>query len=268
MSSGHAQLGSQQIGASTKGQRFEIVHVSMNGLVVERSLDVVVIGNRFEPKLLAKSSKRLDFGEFGRKYIRLELQQLQFDLEQVPFAHVAGFEAGLTDFDGLLKAVVVLLGEVECGLREQNVDELLGKVEGELALVVSHLSARHGGRVFRGLIAALALPATLEEVTDADVELRLVLQIARVELAGIEEGEKLRIPRQCGIGAEIRCDFLGLILKNGRLRGKQGVIVLQRQPDGLVECEAGGRGRAGVSARGDSLCRGYWWSRRSALLGQ
>src|SRR5208337_4562990 len=101
MSSGHAQLGSQQIGASTKGQRFEIVHVSVNGLVVERSLDVIVIRNGFEPKLLAKSGKRLDLGELGGKNVCLELQQLQFDLEQVPFAHVAGFEAGLTDLDGL-----------------------------------------------------------------------------------------------------------------------------------------------------------------------
>src|SRR5271156_6315094 len=217
MRSSYTQLGSLQIRASTKSERFEIVHTTMSGLIVERAFNVIVVGNGLEAQELAKGSERLDFRKFGGKHIGLELQQLQFDFEQVPFAHIARFEAELTDIDGFLKAVEILLGEIEGGLREQNVDELLRKVKGELALVVRHLSARYGGRVFRGLIAALAIPTAFAAVPDAGIELRLVFQIARVELTGIEEGEKLRIPGQSGIRTEISGDFLRLILKNGRL---------------------------------------------------
>lgn len=214
----------------------------MDGLIIERTFHVVIVGNGFEPEKLAKSGKRLDFGEPGCENVRLELQQLQFDFEEIPFAHIAGLEAGVTDINGLLKTVVVLLGKIKGGLREQNVDELRGEIEGELTLVVRHLSARYGGRVFRGLQTMLALPATFEEIADADVELRLVRQIVRIELARIEERKKLRIPGQDGIGAKIGGNFLRLILKYGRLRGEKGVIVLQGKANCFIEVDALGRG--------------------------
>ena len=96
---------SLQIRARAKGQRFQIVETGVNGLVVQRALNIIIIGHGFEPEELAESGKRLDFREPGCKHVRLELQQLQFDFEQVSFAHGAGFKAGLTDIKRLLKAV-------------------------------------------------------------------------------------------------------------------------------------------------------------------
>src|SRR5580700_11669783 len=155
-------MGSLEIRARAKGQRLQIVETCVNRLVVERALNVIIVGYGFEPEELAERGKRLHFGEPGSKNVRLKLQQLQFDFEQVPFAHVAGFKARLADINRLLKAVVVLLGEIERGLREQNVDELLGEIEGELTLIVGHLSPRDGGLIFSGLQAMLALFAALE----------------------------------------------------------------------------------------------------------
>src|SRR5580704_6106010 len=226
MSSGYAQLGSLEIRARAKGQRLQIVETGVNRLVVERALNVIIVGDRFEPQELAERGKRLDFREPGSKNVRLELQQLQFDFEQVPFAHVAGFKAGLADINRLLKAVVVLLGEIEGGLREQNVDELLGDIKSELALVVGHLSTSNGGLIFSGLQAMLTLSAALEKVTNAQVELRLVFEVIRGKVAGLEKGKELRIPRQRGIRAKIGGDFLGLILQDGRAGCEQSVIVL------------------------------------------
>src|SRR5580700_7088966 len=109
--------------------------------------------------------------------MNLELQHLELDLEKVAFAHVAGFVAQLADVDSFLKAVEVLLGEIDGGLREKDGDELLRNVEDQLALVVSNGGGGGSGLILGGLQAVLALRAAFEGVAGAEVKLRLVIDI-------------------------------------------------------------------------------------------
>ena len=46
-----------------------------------------------------------------------------------------------------------------------------------VALVVRHLRARHGGLILRRLQAVLPLLAALEQVADAQIELRRVVDV-------------------------------------------------------------------------------------------
>src|SRR5271170_5345527 len=227
-----------QIGARLKSPQFQVVEAGVDRRVVKITFHVKIFRHGFKTDFLPQSGEGLNLREVGGEDVALELQQLEFDLEQVAFAHVTGFEAGVADFDGLLKAVVILLGEFDGGLCEQNVDELLRDIEGELALAVGDLRARYGGRIFRGLEAVLTFFAAFEKVANADVELRIVLEVVRREVAGLKNGDELRVPGDNGIGAEVCGDFLGLILKNGGAQGQQRVIVLQGKANRFVKRDA------------------------------
>ena len=67
MGSGYAQVRSLKIGAHPQNQGFQIVDTSMNWGVVERALNIVIIGNGFETEELAKTGKSLDFESFAAK---------------------------------------------------------------------------------------------------------------------------------------------------------------------------------------------------------
>jgi len=168
------------------------------------------------------------------------LQKLEFDLEEIAFAHVPGLVARTADIDGFLEAVEILPGKIERGLCKQGGDELRRDIEGELAFVVSHLRAGDGRLVFGGLQTMLAFFPAFKRVADAQIKLSIVFQIVRVELAGIEKREELRIPGNGGIGAEVGGGFLGLILQDGRTRGEQSVIVLERETQRFFKRNARG----------------------------
>ena len=118
---------------------------------------------------------------------------------------------------------------------------MLGDVKGEGALVVGHLRARDGGLILRGLQAVLALLAAFEGVADAEVELRAVADVGRIELRQVEEREELRVPGKGRVRPQVGGDFLGLILHDGGAGRFERVIVRERELDGLLERDARGR---------------------------
>jgi hypothetical protein len=109
--------------------------------------------------------------------------------------------------------------------------------------------------VLRGLEAMLALLATLEEIPDAKIELRLIREIIRTELAGVEEREKLRFPGDNWIGAKICCYFLCSILQDRGAGSAQSVILLHSEAYRFVEGNLRRWGRGAVRA----------WQRRALL---
>ena len=64
--------------------------------------------------------KRLHFRELRLRSVGLKLQQLEIDLQVVVFADVAGSVALLADIHGVLKALQVLLGQIERGFGESR----------------------------------------------------------------------------------------------------------------------------------------------------
>src|SRR5262249_11413973 len=167
------------------------LHVTANCLVRKLSVANVTIRYGIKTQQLAKRRERLNFCELRGGNICLKLQKLQFDFQKVAFAHVADFEAFFADVDGLLKAVEILLSESQRRLRKQCGNELLGDVENQLALAVGRL-VTHDSRLVAGrLEAMLTLFAALEKIANAQVELRLIGEIVRVELVRMEEREEL-----------------------------------------------------------------------------
>jgi len=182
---------------------------------------------------------------------------LPSDLENIPFpvalTHISGFEAGGADVHGLLKTVEVLFGKIDGGLGEGDVNKLLAYVEDELALVIGNLRTRNGGGVLCSLQAMLAFLATFEGAADSQVELALRIDVVGVKLAGLKNGQVLRVPGEDRIGAEIGGDFESLVLEDGGAGGLESVIVLESEADGLVEGNACGgtlRRRRGWERRG------------------
>ena len=169
------------------------------------------------------------------RIVRLKLEQLQLDLQVIGFADIAGAIALLADVHGVLKAFQVLLREVDHRLGELHVGEVGGHLEGESALVIGHGRASHGRLVLRRLQAVLPLLAALEEITDADVELRRLVDVVLAELIGLEDRQELRVAEDHGIGPEVGGDLLGLALLDRRTLRQKRVIVGERQLDGVIE---------------------------------
>ena len=149
-------------GRECEAKTFKSVRVAVHRLIVEIAGDVVIVGNGFETEELAKAGERLNASELGGGDVGLKLQELQLDFQEVAFAHVAGVKADVADVHGFLEAVEILLGEIERGFGEKHVDELLGDVEGQLALGIGHLRANDGGGVLRGVQTVLAFFAAFE----------------------------------------------------------------------------------------------------------
>ena len=83
----------------------------------------------------------------------------------------------------------------------------------------------------------LALAAAFEQVSDADIELLNVVNIIAGEILGTENRDELSVGAQRRIGPQVGGDFLCLILKNQSARGFDGMVVRQRQVDGLIETD-------------------------------
>jgi hypothetical protein len=80
----------------------------------------------------------------------------------------------LADVHGFLEALEVLLGEFERRFGELGVVKQRGDLKGKAALVIGHQRARLGGDIFLRLQAVMALPATLDQVAEADVAFGVV----------------------------------------------------------------------------------------------
>ena len=129
-------------------------------------------------------------------------------------------------------------GQTAGGLGENNTDELLRDVEGQLALGIGDLRANDGGGILRGPQAMLAFFAAFKKVADTGIELGAVVQIIVVEVARIEDGEKLRVPSQHRVGAKVGGDLHGLALQNRGAQRQQRVIVLKRKAQGFIKGDA------------------------------
>ena len=164
----------------------------------------------------------------GRRYISLELQELQFDLEVVAFADRTSIQLRLRDIDRLLEALQVLLGKPQGRLRQQNADELLPHIEDESALSIGNLRLGYRCLIARRLQPSLSLLAALEQITDSDIELLRLVQIVAAKVVWIENWDELRIYAKRRIGAEVGGDFLRLVLVDQSSRGDDRVVVRQR----------------------------------------
>src|SRR5208337_279285 len=247
-----------EIRAIDGGNALQAGKVRAHRLIVERPLHVVVVRYGLEAQQLAESGKALDPGEARGRNVALKLQQLEFDFQEIALAHVAHAKALVADVHGFLKALQVLLRELKCRLRQQHVHKLLADVVDQLALAVGNERARQGGLVPGGLQAMLALLATLEEVADARVKLRLLIDVIGTELAGLENGQELRVETQRGIGAKVGGNLFRQALLDGRAQGLQRMVMLQRHTDGIVQRNSSGHRRccAGLRRRGSRSGRG------------
>lgn len=259
-----ALLGGEQIRTGAHSERFEIFEAGVDGLVIQLALDIEKIGDGFETDELAECGNGLNFRESGGGEIGLKLEKLEFDFEVIALAHVAGFIALLADVDCFLETVEILFGKIDRGLREDDVDELLGNVEDEGALVVGDLRASDGGLILGGLQAMLAFLAALEGVAEAQVELSLVVDVIGIELARLKDGQELRVPGDDGVGTEIGGGFERLVLQDGGTSGLESVVVLEGEADGFVESDAHGRSLLWCRSRERRCSR----RRRGILLGE
>src|SRR5580704_17185263 len=105
----------------------------------------------------------------------------------------------------------------------------------------------------------LAFLAALNQIADADIKLRLILEIVGAELARAEKRKELRVPRQVRVRTQVRRHFFGFILQNGRARRLHRADVLQRQSNRLVESYFRRRIRARRWSRSGRRRWGQWW---------
>ena len=82
--------------------------------------------------------------------------------------------------------------------------ELLGDVERQRPLIIQHLRARDGGLILRRLQPVLALLAALDRVADAQIELRVVVEVARrCELGRSNSGMNCESQERVGFGRRL-----------------------------------------------------------------
>ena len=79
--------------------------------------------------------------------------------------------------------------------------------------------------------------AAFEKVADPNIELLRFVQIFAGKILRAEKWNELGVQPLGRIRAQIRCNLLGLILKNQSSRGFEGMVMRQRQIDGLIETD-------------------------------
>ena len=105
------------------------------------------------------------------------------------------------------------------------------------------------------LQAMLPLLAALEQIADAEVKLRCIVEVVGAELTRLEDRQKLRVAQQHRIRPQIGRCFFRLALLDRGARGQQIVIVLKSHLNGIVK-------RNGLCARllRECIClRGGLW---------
>ena len=121
--------------------------------------------------------------------------------------------------------------------RQQNADELLAHIKRQGALGVGDLGARDGRLIAGSLQAPLPLVTAFEEIPDPNIELLGFVQILPGKILRTEKWNELGIGPQSRIGAQVRSDLLRLILKNQSSRSFDGMVVRQRQINGLIKSD-------------------------------
>jgi hypothetical protein len=153
------------------------------------------------------------------------------------------------------KILEVLAREVERRVREQDVDECLFRLKGELAPGVGGRLRRDLRRVARDLRPLLALAAPLEQVAERlDVVLVVQKVVPAEQVAGREHGKVLVGRRQDRVRLERRRDFVGLREIHVQALRAELVVVLERQPDRISHrdpCRRGGRHGRRLGGRPD-----------------
>src|SRR5581483_3936559 len=79
-------------------------------------------------------------------------------------------------------------------------NELRGHVKDQRPFVVGNLRARHRGCIPGRLKPVLPLLSPLEEIPDADIELRLIVQVVETELARLDNGKNCVSQDSVGFG--------------------------------------------------------------------
>ena len=148
-----------------------------------------------------------------------------------------GFELRLADIDRLLEALQVLERELQSGFRQQNADELLANVESQGSFGVGDLGAGDGRLIAGSLQTPLPFVAAFEQVSDPNIELLSLIQIVAGKILRTEKWDELAVSSQSRIGTQVRGNLLRLILKNQSSRSLEGMVVRQRQIDGLVQTD-------------------------------
>ena len=135
------------------------------------------------------------------------------------------------------KPLQVLKRELKSGFRQQNADELLAYVESQGSFGVGDLGTSNGGLIASRLQASLPFVATFEEVPDPNIELLSLVQILPGKILRTKNWDELAIGPKSRIGAQVRGNLLGLILKDQSSRGLDGMVVRQRQINGLIKTD-------------------------------
>ena len=88
-----------------------------------------------------------------------------------------------------------------------------------------------------GLRSPLPLVTAFEQVSDPNIELLNLIQIFPREILRAEKWDELAVCPKSRIGAQVRGNLLGLILKNQSSCGFDGMVVRQRQINGLIKTD-------------------------------
>ena len=169
------------------------------------------------------------------RHVRLELQQLNLDFQEIHFADVARLVAAFADVHRVLKAFQVLRGEIDRGFGHLHVDVLRSHKKNQAAFVIDHGEPRLLRHVARRLQTMLPLAAALEQIAEPHVKLRRRVDVVRAELVRLKDGQKLRVARQHWIRPQVRRNFFGLVLLHHGALCQQIVVVLQRHLDRVIQ---------------------------------
>src|ERR1035438_5047203 len=223
------------MGPVLQSLRLKILEVAFHWQVIERPCYVVVRAYRFISEQLPQIRQCLYPGQLCRGDITLELEHLKFDLQQIALADVTRFVTCFADIYGVLKTLEILRRQLQSRLGEFNVDKLRGNAKGKSSFVVGNLRPGHGRHVLGRLQAVLPLLAALKQITDSKIKLRRIVQVIAAELTRLEDRQELRVPQQHWIRTQVGRCFFRLVLLNHRSGSQQGVIVLERHLNGLIE---------------------------------
>jgi hypothetical protein len=166
-----ALLGRLKIGPQLKRPSFKVEQVQTHGSIREAADGLEIGWKRVIPGQLAQTISGLHQGHLSGGNVSLELEQLQLRLQEITFADTPRLVLILADCNGILETLEVLVGELQRGLGQQNLDELLRHVVGQRALGVAHLRDRDGRLVARRPHARLPLVTPFNGVGDAYVKL-------------------------------------------------------------------------------------------------
>jgi hypothetical protein len=76
-----------------------------------------------------------------------------------------------------------------------------------------------------GLQSTLPLVTTFKQVPDPNIKLLSLIQVFPRKILRTEKWDELAISSKSGIGAQVCCNLLGLILQNQSSRSFDGMVV-------------------------------------------